>query len=524
MYAKVIVDVPAGGVDRTFDYRLKEEHINVATAGMRVLVPFGARKQTGFITEITSSSTVKKVKSIHELLDVTPVLNGELLELGQWLAKETICFQITAFQAMIPAAMRAKAQKQLHRSDDEVTRLPMEIQALFGQKTTIDWKDVPQQKKILTQIQTGIVAGQLRVGYKLKDSAKHREQKAVRVVQTDETPSTDQQKKTLNLITKKEQPVAVASLINDESLSRSTIQTLVKNGFLIEEHVVIERNPYTAAEGDGKEQKATLTTDQTTAVHALIQGVKSNQAKTMLLHGVTGSGKTEVYLQAIEEVIHAGKEAIVLVPEISLTPQMVNRFKRRFGDAVAVMHSALSTGERYDEWMKIQRKEVQVVVGARSAVFAPFEDIGLIVIDEEHESSYKQEDYPRYHAREVAIRRSENHQCPVLLGSATPALESYARALKGVYQLLELPKRVNEKPLPDIHFADLRDELRSGNRSVFSKELLDKIKERLERKEQTVLFLNRRGFSTFVMCRSCGFVGMCLTVKSPLRITNEESD
>ena len=199
-----------------------------------------------------------------------------------------------------------------------------------------------------------------------------------------------------------------------------------------------------------------------------------------------GSGKTEVYLQAIASVLEKGEEAIMLVPEISLTPQTVKRFKERFGEQVAVMHSGLSIGEKYDEWRKIHRKEVKVGVGARSAVFAPFEHLGLIIIDEEHETSYKQEENPRYHARDVAIKRAKLHDCPVILGSATPTLESFARAQKGVYQLLTMSKRMNEGPLPAVEIVDMREELRTGNRSMFSESLLSKLKDRLEKKEQTV--------------------------------------
>ena len=214
-------------------------------------------------------------------------------------------------------------------------------------------------------------------------------------------------------------------------------------------------------------------------------------------------------MQSIQEVIEKGKEAIVLVPEISLTPQMVNRFKGRFGDLVAVLHSGLSAGEKYDEWRKIQRKEVRVAVGARSAIFAPFENLGIIIIDEEHETSYKQEEMPRYHAKDVAIKRAKYNNCPVVLGSATPSLESFARAQKNVYRLLALPHRMNNQPLPAVDIIDMREELREGNRSMFSRKLLEKIKERLARKEQIVLFLNKRGHSSFVMCRDCGYVMNC---------------
>ena len=214
-------------------------------------------------------------------------------------------------------------------------------------------------------------------------------------------------------------------------------------------------------------------------------------------------------MQSIQKVLEEGREGIVLVPEISLTPQMVNRFKGRFGDEVAVLHSGLSIGEKYDEWRKIQRKEVRVAVGARSAIFAPFENLGIIIIDEEHETSYKQEDNPRYHARDVAIERARTHNCSVILGSATPSLETFARAKKGVYQLLTLSKRMNDQSLPTVDIVDMREELREGNRTMFSRVLYDKLQDRLMKKEQTVLFLNKRGHSSFVMCRDCGYVIQC---------------
>jgi primosomal protein N' (replication factor Y) len=253
----------------------------------------------------------------------------------------------------------------------------------------------------------------------------------------------------------------------------------------------------------------TLTAEQTAALKPIQEKIHHDEHDVFLLYGVTGSGKTEVYLQAIASVIEKGKEAIMLVPEISLTPQTVKRFKERFGEQVAVMHSGLSVGEKYDEWRKIHRKEVKVVVGARSAVFAPFESLGLVIIDEEHESSYKQEETPRYHARDVAIERAKSYGCPVILGSATPTLESFARAKKNVYKLLTLSQRMNKNALPAVDIVDMREELRTGNRSMFSELLFTKLKDRLEKGEQTVLMLNKRGHSSFVMCRSCGLVINC---------------
>ncbi|MDF9445472.1 primosomal protein N', partial [Limosilactobacillus mucosae] len=221
------------------------------------------------------------------------------------------------------------------------------------------------------------------------------------------------------------------------------------------------------------------------------------------------SGKTEVYLQTMAKAIKMGKTALLLVPEISLTPQMVNRVRRRFGQRVAVLHSSLSDGERYDEWRRIERGEAQVVVGARSAVFAPLENLGLIIMDEEHETSYKQDETPRYHARDVASWRAKYHHAPLVLGSATPSLESRARALAGVYQLLKMPTRVNQRPLPPVEVVDMRPEMQRNGETNFSDRLLGLLTDRLQKGEQSILMLNRRGFSSFIMCRDCGFVLKC---------------
>ena len=296
--------------------------------------------------------------------------------------------------------------------------------------------------------------------------------------------------------------------IEEMGFSKSSLDTLIKKGYLEKYDAEIERDPF-ANRIFEKEDNRQLTHDQQSAFDAIKEKIDANEERTFLLHGVTGSGKTEVYLQAIESALNQGKQAMMLVPEIALTPQMVLRVKRRFGDDVAVLHSGLSNGERYDEWQKIRDGRAQVSVGARSSIFAPFKNLGLIIIDEEHESTYKQEDYPRYHARDIAQWRSRYHHCPVILGSATPSLESYARAEKNVYQLLALPHRVNNQALPEIDIVDMREELAEGNRSMFSSTLRDAIQHCLNNNEQIVLFLNRRGYASFMLCRDCGHVPQC---------------
>ena len=283
-------------------------------------------------------------------------------------------------------------------------------------------------------------------------------------------------------------------------ISPSSLKTLVKNNVLIEEKKEHYRLEYDNKSDDIKK----LTLDQ----KKVVDSVKLNESQTYLLHGVTGSGKTEAYIKLIEKVLLQDKTAIVLVPEISLTPQMVNRFSEVFGNKIAALHSALSEGEKYDEWRRINRGEVSIVIGARSAVFAPLNNIGIIIIDEEHSDSYKQDNNPRYDARQIAILRSKTNNCPVLMGSATPSLESYARAVKGVYKLLSLPNRVNGKSLPKIEIIDMNEEIKH-NRGHISNYLLEKMIETLNDNNQIILLLNRRGYASFVTCKNCGYTEKC---------------
>ncbi len=502
--AKVIVDVPANQTDRYFDYLVPEEWVeeDFLQPGMRVVVPFGPRKIQGFIMGISEHTDVKKLKRIDSVLDITPVLTPELLELGIWLRETTLCFLITAYQAMLPAAMKVKYEKELH---------------IKNSQEIILWKDIENDKKLLPSIQKEIKQGNIEVVYRVKDRAKKKRVKTIQPAITKEeliqvynslANSALKQKEVIKHFIEQPQRIEMKGLLEELDTTSSPVTTLVKKGILQENFDEVYRDPY-EHRAFKKTEPLPLTEEQRNAITPIINTIENKQHAVFLMYGVTGSGKTEIYLQAIDKVLKQGKEAIMLVPEISLTPMMVERFKGRFGDEVAVMHSGLSTGEKYDEWRKVQRKEVRVVVGARSAIFAPFENLGIIIIDEEHETSYKQEENPRYHARDVAIKRGANHDCPVILGSATPSLESFARAQKNVYKLLTLKGRINALALPSVEIVDMREELRHGNRSMFSESLLEKLKDRLQKGEQSVLFLNRRGFSTFVMCRNCGYVLNC---------------
>lgn len=286
------------------------------------------------------------------------------------------------------------------------------------------------------------------------------------------------------------------------SISNSSVKTLEQKGILIPE----KKEHYRLSYENKKIVKYPLTEEQKKVVDTVLATKGKN---TFLLWGVTGSGKTEVYMELIEEVLKQGKTSIVLVPEISLTPQIVDRFEKRFGNQIAAIHSALSEGERYDEWRRIHRGEAKIVIGARSAIFAPLNNLGIIIVDEEHSDSYKQEDSaPRYSAIDIAIQRAETNHCSVIMGSATPSLDSFARAQKGIYQLLKLPHRVNGKQLPQVEIIDMNEEFKKSH-GLFSEKLFSKIKEKIERKEQVILLLNRRGYSSFVTCKNCGYTVKC---------------
>lgn len=519
MIVQVVVDVPTGGTDRLFDYKVPLHLQPMIESGMRVVVPFGARKVQGFVISTNVASDVDKLKDIEELIDVTPVLTNELLELGDWLTTNVLCFKITAYQAMLPAALKAKYKKEVSLIEQcFVSQLPHQLQQWFEYRHTIDWQEFfcEEDEALLSSLKKAIKDGLLEVVYKVQDKGKEKTVKVIYPTSIEElttqsellTSRAQKQKQVLDFFLERPFPISQKELIELTGATWSTIKSLIEKDILKQEDEEVLRDPY-ANRQFKKTKPLPLTKNQQKVITPIFEAIDSEEHKTFLIHGVTGSGKTEVYLQSIAKVLKKGKEAIVLVPEISLTPQMVHRFKERFGALVAVMHSGLSVGEKYDEWRKIHRGQVKVVVGARSAIFAPFQNIGIIIIDEEHEATYKQEENPRYHARDVAIKRASSYNCPLLLGSATPSLETYARAKKGVYHLLEMLERVNDVTLPSVEIVDMRQELKSGNRSMFSTMLYEKLSERLLRGEQSVLFLNRRGYSTFVMCRDCGYVAQC---------------
>ncbi|WP_027954146.1 primosomal protein N' [Halobacillus kuroshimensis] len=515
MIANVIVDVASQNTNRPFDYEIPEKFEGIVQPGVRVIVPFGPRKILGYVISLSETSSFSSVKKITDVLDVIPTLTQELLHLGKWLSNYTLSYYISCLQVMLPQVMKAKYRKELWKLSDEP--LDSALDAVFDGRGVMDFEEFEQSGISYHILRKHMNEGEVDVHYEVKS----RETKKLKAVVApavspidmeekleDLPPQAKKQRAIVEYFLQHPEPLDKKRLLDHLQTTPAALKPLVEQNVLKEYKQEVFRDPY-----GGREFKRTtpfaLTDEQETAIRPILSTIEKQEHDVFLLHGVTGSGKTEVYMQSIQQVLDKGEEAIMLVPEIALTPQMVERFKGRFGSKVAVLHSALSAGEKYDEWRKIQRQEVQVVVGARSAIFAPFTNLGLIIIDEEHETSYKQEDRTRYHARDVAVQRAKTHHCPVVLGSATPSLETYARAAKGNYQLLTLSKRMNEAVMPEVELVDMREELHSGNRSMFSIPLKEKIEERLARKEQVVLFLNRRGYSTFVMCRDCGHVSEC---------------
>ncbi|MGB3160410.1 MAG: primosomal protein N' [Carnobacterium sp.] len=515
--AKVIVDVPTMQTNKPYDYLIPTEFDEQIMPGMRVEVPFGqgARKVQGFVVEITQTSSFEgNLKAIANLMDLTAVLNHELLLLGREMAEWTFSFRITCYQTMLPAMLRAKYEKKVKIIDEIPADLAGE---LFKGRNELTW-DEATERGLLPQLLNLKKKELVELTYVVKNQAKTKKRRMIHsnltFQQLEEeiiglgkrAPKQSQLLKQLQLLNNK--PISTSKMTKKYGVSSAILREAENKKWLTFFEEEIYRDPFKNKEFK-KTEPFSLNDSQEKALTPIIKAVKEHEKEVFLLKGVTGSGKTEIYLQTIAETLKNGQSALMLVPEIALTPQMVNSFKGRFGESVAVLHSGLSIGEKYDEWRKIERQEAKVVVGARSSIFAPVTNIGVIIIDEEHEGTYKQDENPRYHAKDIAIWRANYHNCPVILGSATPSLESRARAHKKVYTLLELPERVNKKDLPEVEIVDMREEVKNGNRSNFSTLLLEKIRDRMAKKEQIVLLLNRRGYSSFVMCRDCGFVLPC---------------
>lgn len=446
MYAKVIIEIGVKNVDKMFTYVVPDNMKEDIKVGCRVKVKFGSMVLEGFVLELTNAidKVDYELKEIIELVDKIPILNKEMLELGKKIQEITLCSLISAYQVMLPKALKASIKTNINT---KLIRYAVSNRKDMELITYIENTKYEKQREFLKEL---IVKKKIKVD-KLE----------------------------------------------------SYLNTLEKNGlikFIYEEDYRYKFNT------NNSDNRVILNSEQEVCVNKVVNSF--GISKTFLLYGVTGSGKTEVYMNIIEKAINNGMSAIMLVPEISLTPQIVERFALRFGDNIAILHSGLSDAEKYDEYRKITMGKVKIVVGARSAIFAPLTNIGIIIIDEEHTATYKQENHPRYHARDIAILRSKYHNCPIVLGSATPSLESFARAMNKNYELLVMKKRANNMVLPDVHIVDMKEEIKRGN-YTFSKLLIDKINEKISKGEQVILLLNRRGYSPLIKCSKCGEVEKC---------------
>lgn len=507
--AQIIVDVPLMQTDKPFSYIIPKDIEDQVTIGSRVHVPFGRgnRLLQGFVVGFsdTFDNTVTDLKAISEVLDFEPVLNAEQLELAEQVRHTVFSYKISILKSMIPNLLNSQYDKRLTPTESLSSE---ERLALFGEKESRLHSSLTEEeaKKVARLVQ----AGKITVDYLAKDKKNIKTEKYYHV-QAEKIAATD-----ISNRAKKRLELRDYLLEHPEEGKLSDLHHLFSRDVV---KFFVDTRLITVLEREKKRSDAyfdVATTDfldlnaEQAAVVEQVTSQIGQESKPFLLEGVTGSGKTEVYLHIIDKVLKLGKTAIVLVPEISLTPQMTNRFISRFGKQVAIMHSALSDGEKFDEWRKIKSGQARVVVGARSAIFVPIENIGAIIIDEEHEATYKQESNPRYHARDVALLRAKYHKAILLMGSATPSIESRARASRGVYQFLQLTHRANPMAkIPKVEIVDFRDYVGQQEVSNFTPYLLEKIADRLEKNEQVVLMLNRRGYSSFIMCRDCGYVDEC---------------
>ncbi len=446
LIGRVIVDIASSLVDKIFDYILPSEKIEV---GSRVLVPFGKINKEGYLIEISDHSDYdpSKLKSIISAIDKFPIIGSDQLKLADFMKKKFHTGYCDALRLFLPSEMRSGKVKELIQTNCFIED---------GQKAKLYQASV---RKNATSIISAIT-------YLLEKGNEN-----------------------ISVLNKKFNPSSIKKLIDDEIIKTSD--------------VVVRRTPYKSVICENKNE-ITLTPTQSSVVERI-----TNETNTYLLHGVTGSGKTEVYMHCMQKILEQGKTGIMLVPEISLTPQVLMNFRSRFGNNVAILHSGLSAGERFDEWQRILLGEAQIVIGARSAIFAPLKNIGLIVIDEEHDNSYNSDSNPRYNTIEVANERAKLNNCSLVLGSATPSLVSYHKAMTHEYQLLEMKERINKREMPPLKIIDMGNEIRNGNNDIFSTELKSALKKTIEEGNQAMLFINRRGFASYLMCKKCGWVAKC---------------
>ena len=532
MFAEIAIPL---NVHQTFTYRLPASFASKARAGCRALVPFGKQLLTGYIVDIHEtledsgqSEEDFEIKDVEELFDTEPLVTAELINLTKWIADYYYSPWGETIKSSLPAGINAEAETILSITNEgraaivgvsgkRASSAKMEALARIAVDGMLNASALVKEfeKNRATAIARELErAGFITTTRQMQSAqVKPKRQQAVRLIQRAPIeggkPLNEQQERVIKLLFESAEPIAFSRLLEMADVSASVIRTLEKRGYVEVFTREVRRDPLKdyrpLNEGDLKlNQKQQSTLDQITA------RLDEGDYAAFLLHGVTGSGKTEIYIRAMRAALAKGKSALMLVPEISLTPMFARRLRAHFGDAVAILHSSLSEGERLDEWNRIRQGEARVCIGARSGVFAPLENIGLIVVDEEHEASYKQEETPRYHGRDTAIMRAHLAGAVIILGSATPSMESFHNAHTGKYTYLKLDERIGGRPLANVQIVDMRRVFeKHGKQEIFSDEARAAISENHERGEQTLVLLNRRGFSSFLLCRGCGYRASC---------------
>jgi primosomal protein N' (replication factor Y) len=534
--ASVVIDNTSKEVDRIFEYLVPEEYEKSILPGIKVIVPFGGGNKNieGYIIEIKSNSDydINKLKRIIDIADDEQWLNEEILDLVFYIREKYKCTLIEAIRCMVPSGTSLKENIYIKINKTVDINCSNVLSKLEGFDTGkfISLREInnclgkPLNRAEVFKLKKN---GFIDVKISMEQSVKIKTKEVYVAVNSSELsdflsknqPRYKKQSEVLNLILNCGENLSLSEICSKFGCSQSVVKALYEKGFLQKKNEELYRNP---SDKEYYYSRVSLTDDQIDAVGKILRFYSSGSNKT-LIHGVTGCGKTEIYLNIVENFIKNNFGAIVLVPEIALTPQTLERFKGRFGDVVAILHSKLSEGERFDEWRRIKSGKVKVVVGARSAVFAPVQNLKLIIIDEEHEYSYKSEISPKYHTRNIAEFRIDRNNGLLIMGSATPSIESYYKALNGEYNLIEIDKRVKNCTLPEVTVVNMKDELKNGNKSVFSSILLKKIDNTLLKNKQIILFLNRRGHSTFVSCRACGYVSKCSNCDVSLTYHAEDS-
>lgn len=527
MYAKVIVGLNNPQMDKMFDYGVPEGM--KVRQGVRVIVPFGSRnkKEEGYVISLSEETDVPedKIKNILEMLDEgKPTFTPELLELAEWMRSRYFCTLNQCLQAIMPAGIRTKSSwavnLKVFAGETKLTPKEKLLVDYIGERKNVPLDEIQAEfsGRILDFLRRMEEKGLLEIKQQLRRSEYKKEKKLYSLdmehplleaawKKAEKDKRLEGQRLILEYLRNGEEATA-EELKEKFGITESPIKTLLCKGILKERKQTELRNVFDAEDYE-KTKAFAPTAEQADALAAIRTEMEKEEKRPVLLHGITGSGKTEIYMQIIADVLAKGQQAIVLVPEIALTPLILERFISRFGDAVSVTHSRLSMGERVDQWKKARDGEISVIIGPRSALFMPFQNVGAIIMDEAHENSYVSDITPKYDTRDVAAEAAKKYNCLFLMGTATPDLVSYHRAKEGEYLLLELKERTGGGTLPEVFVTDMRKELAEGNRSAFSRELQEAIRENLRKGEQTMLFLNRRGYATFVSCRSCGHVMTC---------------